>query len=151
MNKHNNGFRCTHCQSYISTDSHRSGVNNRNHCPHCLWSRHVDANQAGDRSSACKSGMEPVGLTVKKIKKKYGNPTGELMLIHRCLGCGKISINRIAADDDSNVLYKVFEASFRLDNFTRDRLQAEGIDILGFGDENIVRTQLFGFNSTLEG
>jgi len=95
--------------------------------------------------------MEPVGLTVKKIKKKYGNPTGELMLSHRCLGCGKISINRIAADDDSNVLYKVFEASFRLDNFTRDRLQAEGIDILGFGDEKIVRTQLFGFNSTLEG
>jgi len=95
--------------------------------------------------------MEPVGLTSKKIKKKYGNPTGELMLIHRCLGCGKLSINRIAADDDSNVLYKVFEASFRLDNYTRDRLRADGIDILGIGDEKIVKTQLFGLDSTLEG
>ena len=92
-----------------------------------------------------------MGLTVKKIKKKYGNPIGELMLIHHCVGCGKISINRIAADDDPNVLFRIFETSLQLSNFTRDRLQAEGIDILGTGDEKIVKTQLFGFNSTLEG
>jgi hypothetical protein len=35
--------------------------------------------------------MEPVGY--------FQRPNGEYVLLHRCLGCGKESINRIAADD----------------------------------------------------
>ena len=36
--------------------------------------------------------MKPIGLTFKK--------DGELMIVHKCLNCGKISRNRIAGDDN---------------------------------------------------
>ena len=48
------GFTCIHCKREISSDPILSGVNNRNHCPYCLHSRHVDLYQAGDRLNACK-------------------------------------------------------------------------------------------------
>jgi hypothetical protein len=47
-------------------------VRNRNHCPYCLWSRCLDLFRAGDRLSACKAPMQPVGLALKHTRKKYG-------------------------------------------------------------------------------
>ena len=81
------GFLCKHCYVYVSSASFLSGVQNRNHCPYCLWSRHLDLYAAGDRLSACKSSMKPIGLTTKVINKKYGYGRGELMLIHLCTDC----------------------------------------------------------------
>src|SRR4030065_2106742 len=82
------GFRCCYCRAFVHTLPRLAGVKNRNHCPYCLWSRHVDLLQAGDRMSACKAIMQPIGLTVKQGRNKYGNyRSGELMLIHRCY-CG---------------------------------------------------------------
>ena len=49
------GFRCEHCGAYVYTLPMIAGVNNRNHCPFCLWSRHVDYLKPGDRMSACKA------------------------------------------------------------------------------------------------
>ena len=62
-------FKCENCGSIVSTEREAAGVNNRNHCPICLWSKHVDKFKAGDRKSACKAKMQPIGLTVKKIQK----------------------------------------------------------------------------------
>lgn len=36
-----------------------------NHCPNCLWGKHVDVNP-GDRQSDCRGMMEPVGVEMKK-------------------------------------------------------------------------------------
>src|SRR5512139_2755149 len=94
-------FRCLACGYLVSAQPVVSGVHNRNHCPYCLWSRHLDLYEAGDRLAACKAGMRPVGLTLKRSRDKYGGQAaGELMLVHQCSECGKLSINRIAADDD---------------------------------------------------
>src|SRR4026209_2498083 len=94
-------FRCAHCRNIVSVTHLLSGVNNRNHCPYCLWSRHLDLYSAGDRLSACKAKMKPIGLTMKKGRNKYRpGPRGELMLVHACTECNAVSINRIAADDD---------------------------------------------------
>ncbi len=113
-------FRCRQCNMLVTMQSMLSGVKNRNHCPYCLWSRHVDLYEAGDRLSACRSPMEPIGLTVKQRQNKYGiGNTGELMLIHHCEVCDKFSINRIAADDISDKLLEVFHASVELDATTR--------------------------------
>ena len=95
------GSNAASCKSWVSSSREACGVNHRNHCPFCLVSLHVDQTRAGDRRSACRSRMVAIGLTFKKVSKRYpGEGQGELMLIHRCTGCGKISINRIAADDN---------------------------------------------------
>jgi CRISPR/Cas system CSM-associated protein Csm3 (group 7 of RAMP superfamily) len=139
------GFRCAHCQGYVYTESIISGVQNRNHCPYCLWSRHLDLYEAGDRLAACKAKMRPIGLTLKNVRKKYQTAKhGELMLIHQCVDCGHVSINRIATDDAPETVFEVFEGSFELDTLTRIQLEEEGIKALETADINIVRTQLFG-------
>ena len=55
-------FRCVHCKERVSVDVF--GTAHRNHCPRCLWSRHLD-DFPGDRKSSCKSGMEPAAVAVR--------------------------------------------------------------------------------------
>jgi DNA-directed RNA polymerase subunit RPC12/RpoP len=139
-------FVCLHCHNFVSAGFVIAGVNNRNHCPYCLWSRHLDWRVAGDRLSACKAGMRPIGLTVKKTRKKYGRSAhGELMLVHRCTDCGKIAINRIAADDDSQTAMKIFEDSLHLDTQVRQTLDQSGIQVLRQNDQTVIEVQLFGW------
>jgi hypothetical protein len=139
-----NGFICTHCHGFVYTESGLSGVQNRNHCPYCLWSRHLDLYAAGDRLSACKSLMQPIGLTIKFTRKKYGPTRGELMLIHSCKECNRLSINRIAADDDPQMVFTVFEDSFCLSLSRRARLDTDKIFVLDAADRDMVHVQLFG-------
>lgn len=140
-------FKCKHCHQYISTDPALSGVNNRNHCPYCLYSRHLDLFEAGDRLSACKGEMRPVGVTLKQARKKYGRQQGELMLVHQCIDCGKISINRIAADDIAENMLSVYHASLHLDAPTRSMIEENGVQLLAASDTAIVSARLFGWQS----
>ena len=141
-------FRCLHCGYHVSANPILSGVSHRNHCPYCLWSRHLDLFTAGDRLSACKGPMRPLGLTLKRSCKKYGHlSSGELMLVHECIECGKLAINRIAADDDADLLLDTFERSLKLDWRRRANLMNEQILILSAGDEGLVRSRLFGESS----
>jgi len=148
------GFKCSHCHFYVSASSVLcpqpllSGVKNRNHCPYCLWSRHLDLYQAGDRLAACKARMKPVGLTLKRTRKKYGLEShGELMLIHLCNDCGKVSINRIAADDVPGTVFDIYESSLELDPQMKILLEESGIQALGDADRTVVHAQLFGHSS----
>jgi hypothetical protein len=135
------------CHNFVSAEAALSGVHNRNHCPYCLSSRHLDLFEAGDRLSACKSKMRPVALTLKKTAKKYTSTgQGELMLVHMCDECGKPSINRIAADDDSSTVLEIFERSRELDPGTKSTLLESGIVILETGHLGFVRDQLWGRN-----
>ena len=68
------------------------GGKHRNHCPQCLYSRHVDGKTPGDRASDCGGSMAPVGA--------FTRAKGEHAIVHRCLGCGFERHNRVAADDD---------------------------------------------------
>jgi hypothetical protein len=139
-------FKCANCRAIVSSAHLLSGVNNRNHCPYCLWSCHLDLFAPGDRLSACKSPMQPIGLTMKKGRNKYQPETrGELMLIHECIECMTLSINRIAADDDSATVIAVFENSFTLGYQVHATCQTNGIVLLNAEDEAIVHTQLYGY------
>jgi hypothetical protein len=139
------GFRCLHCQAFISAEIPLAGVRNRNHCPYCLWSRHLDWRTPGDRLSACKSAMRPIGLTLKRIHKKYeGAQAGELMVIHQCVECRCISINRIAADDGSEVLVDVFLASQETDRRIKTDLEERGIQMLDRAEWETISRRLFG-------
>ncbi len=144
-------FRCLHCGYHVSANPILSGVANRNHCPYCLWSRHLDLLAAGDRLSACKAPMRPLGLTMKRSLKKYSRPgSGELMLVHVCTDCGKIALNRIAADDDLEVLLETFERSLGLDWRVISGLADRGIRLLASSDGELIRTGLLGWGSPAE-
>jgi len=139
------------CEFPVSAEREISGVNNRNHCPRCLFSRHVDEKTAGDRRATCMSRMEPVGLTLKQAHKRYGQEEqGELMLIHQCKGCGKISINRIAADDDAAFIYQLFKRTAETPAEWKFTLLAQGIKPLGPDDLTAVYSRLFGWQAILE-
>lgn len=138
-------FKCAHCHVLVSSAHVLSGVNNRNHCPYCLWSCHLDLYAAGDRLSACKAPMQPIGLTLKKSRNKYQRESrGELMLVHECSECKTLSINRIAADDDSDTVVAIFQESLVLGQQLQALCQQSGILTLGAGDKKMVHTQLYG-------
>lgn len=82
-------FTCKVCARPVLPEG--AGSEHRNHCPYCLYSVHLD-NAPGDRSSDCHGKMEPIGVWVRK--------NGEWAIIHRCTVCGKLSSNRVAADDN---------------------------------------------------
>jgi hypothetical protein len=141
----NRDFRCVHCRNFVSAEVMLAGVNNRNHCPYCLWSRHVDQFEAGDRLSACKSHMRPVGLTFKIRRKKYASvANGELMLIHQCIECEELSINRVAADDVPEAILEVFRASLTISVRMQEQIRMSGINLLGGVYINAVYRQLYG-------
>jgi hypothetical protein len=53
----------------------------------------------GDRAADCGAAMEPIAIAVRK--------GGEWVLIHRCHGCGALSSNRSAADDNALLLLQL--------------------------------------------
>jgi hypothetical protein len=133
------GFTCKHCRNYVTCHMLFSGVQNRNHCPYCLWSRHLDLYEAGDRLAACKAQMQPVALALKQSHNKYARlGVGELMLIHQCTDCGKLSVNRIAADDDAAAVLEVYEKSLAAG------WQLDGVRALSAAERPIVHSRLFG-------
>jgi hypothetical protein len=97
-------FKCGHCKAFIGPTV--SGGRHRNHCPLCLYSRHVDNRRMGDRASACRSLMAPIGV--------FYRPKGEQVVVHRCLGCGFERHNRVAADDNLLLLAELPEVPPRL-------------------------------------
>ena len=86
-------FLCIKCNRLVLLPA--GGTGQRNHCPHCLWSLHVDF-RSGDRHSVCRSPMEPIAVWAK--------PGGEWAVVHRCESCGTLRANRIAGDDNEGLL-----------------------------------------------
>ncbi|MBB6478503.1 RNHCP domain-containing protein [Spirochaeta isovalerica] len=93
---YNETFICGNCGRTVSPQE--SGGEHRNHCPYCLWSRHMDL-KPGDRRSGCRSLMEPIALWVRR--------DGEWAIVHRCSRCGFIRTNRIAGDDSEILLFSM--------------------------------------------
>lgn len=122
-------FRCKNCRAEVSGQS--IGTKQRNHCPYCLTSLHVDVN-IGDRKATCQRTMKPIGLTMKK--------DGEIMIVHQCTGCGKISTNRIAGDDEPSAVLGLVD--FDNDAATEVNLRKSNISLVR--DKEDVETQLFG-------
>ncbi|HOM77885.1 RNHCP domain-containing protein [Patescibacteria group bacterium] len=81
-------FVCKKCGSVVFLKA--PGTRNRNHCPYCLYSLHVDQ-EKGDRASQCRGLMAPIG--------KFYKSDGEEMLVHKCRKCGFVRWNRVAGDD----------------------------------------------------
>ena len=70
----------------------------RNHCPYCLYSKHVDINP-GDRAEKCHGSLKPIGIELNS-KKGY-------VIIFRCEKCGAIRKNKAAKDDNMELIIKL--------------------------------------------
>jgi hypothetical protein len=81
-------FVCGHCGAAVSGDGYT------NHCPHCLWSKHVDV-EPGDRAALCGGMMAPVSL-------EGSSPA--YVLVHRCTVCGHEKRNKVQRNDSQAVL-----------------------------------------------
>lgn len=77
-------FICEHCSASVT------GSGYTNHCPTCLWSKHVDEDP-GDRASPCGGMMEPV---------RVEGATPEYVLVHTCVKCGHKKKNMLNEKDD---------------------------------------------------
>jgi len=84
-------FTCDHCGKAVA------GSGYTNHCPECLWSKHVD-NLPGDRGNPCHGLMEPIGLELRGDKRQ---------IIHTCQTCGIIKKNKVADNDNRDLLTKL--------------------------------------------
>ena len=87
-------FICDNCNKKVDI----LGYTARDHCPYCLYSKHVDINP-GDRLNPCKGMLIPIDI--EKFKNTY-------KIIYKCNKCGEIHKNVAALDDDTN---KIIELS----------------------------------------
>ena len=84
-------FTCEHCGAQVQ------GTGYTNHCPACLWSKHVDINP-GDRQCNCNGMMQPIA--VAPSRRHY-------IITHRCQTCGSERQNRSAENDNFEELLAI--------------------------------------------
>ncbi len=76
------------------------GTGFTNHCPNCLWSKHVDKNP-GDREETCGGLMKPVGI--EGTQAKYS-------LLYKCEVCGLENKNKVSDADNFDEVVKIARA-----------------------------------------
>ena len=96
--KRDEGFICENCGYKVKPLVYTS----RNHCPKCLCSKHVDKDP-GDRLESCRGILRPIGLE-NNSKKGYS-------IIFKCDKCGIIRRNKMAEDDDFDVIMEIVNKS----------------------------------------
>ena len=95
--KNKENFYCEKCRCEVIGNGYT------NHCPKCLYSKHVDKNP-GDREHTCLGLMQPT--RVEKKRKDY-------ILTHQCLKCREDKKCKLSKNDDFS---QVIEISKNLQN-----------------------------------
>ncbi len=86
--KNEEDFVCENCGAEVRGNGYT------NHCPACLWSKHVDIHP-GDRAASCGGLMRPISYSVVG---------GDYDLVHECVICGYQKKNQLAPDDNLELL-----------------------------------------------
>jgi hypothetical protein len=84
-------FTCAKCGAEVK------GSGYTNHCPQCLWSKHVDINP-GDRAEPCCGMMEPIGILIDGQDTRIG---------FRCIACGVEKIFSASEKDSADALVQL--------------------------------------------
>lgn len=88
-------FTCERCQTVVEGDGYT------NHCPECLWSKHVDI-YPGDRAATCRGLMRPIEIYEQG---------GTFLVFHKCEACGYIKKNRLSRNDNMETVIKIATAT----------------------------------------
>lgn len=88
-------FKCENCGFEVI------GSGYTNHCPKCLWSKHVDV-FPGDREYECCGMMKPIGI----VKESDG-----FVIVHKCQKCGIEKKNKVSKDDIFEEIVKISQFS----------------------------------------
>ena len=86
-------FICEYCGTAVDKLNYTA----RDHCPHCLYSKHVDI-MPGDRANNCLGLMKPIGI--EKYKNTY-------KIIYKCSKCNQLHKNVMANDDNYDLIVKL--------------------------------------------
>ncbi len=90
-------FTCEVCGTKVQ------GSGYTDHCPSCLWSKHVDISP-GDRQERCQGLMEPIGVLQEK---------GQYRIVYRCQQCGIQKVNNAQAKDNFEQILKLSSEPIR--------------------------------------
>ena len=91
-------FICEYCGKEVA----KLNYTERDHCPYCLYSKHVDINP-GDRKNECCGLLEP--MDIEKFKDTY-------KIIYKCQKCGKDHKNVMAVDDNFNKILEIMQKKY---------------------------------------
>ena len=86
-------FICEYCGKEVTKLNYTA----RDHCPYCLYSKHVDI-MPGDRQNDCKGLLKPI--KIEKFKNTY-------KIIYLCEKCKELHKNIIANDDDMDLIIEL--------------------------------------------
>ena len=86
-------FTCENCHKEVKP----LGYTARDHCPYCLYSKHVHINP-GDRQNTPKHLLKPTGI--EKYQDTY-------KILYKCETCNKANKNIIATDDDMEKIIEI--------------------------------------------
>ena len=86
-------FTCENCHKEVKP----LGYTARDHCPYCLYSKHVDINP-GDRQNTCNGLLKPTAI--EKYKDTY-------KILYKCETCHKDHKNIVATDDDMEKIIEI--------------------------------------------
>lgn len=84
-------FSCEHCGANVKGNGYT------NHCPACLWSKHVDINP-GDRAASCGGLMKPTSIE---------NENGEYVITHTCQKCSYKKRNKVSVNDNFDTVVQI--------------------------------------------
>lgn len=91
--KKDEAFTCINCGKEVGP----LGYTTRDHCPHCLYSIHIDI-MPGDRANTCKGILKPIGI--EKFKDTY-------KIVYRCEKCHEEHKNIMATDDSLDEIISI--------------------------------------------
>ncbi len=84
-------FVCENCHYKVQGNGYT------NHCPACLYSKHVDIHP-GDRAEECQGMMKPVA---------WETVHGDIYIVHECLRCGFKKRNKLQPGDNQEILIEI--------------------------------------------
>ena len=93
--KNKEDFVCDHCGEKVAGNGYT------NHCPKCLWSKHVDVNP-GDRAEGCLGIMKPEKIIAKK---------DTYAITHVCQRCGFERNQTLSKDDDFDEVITIIKSA----------------------------------------
>lgn len=86
-------FICENCGKKVEKLNYTA----RDHCPYCLYSKHVDI-MPGDRKNKCCGPLSPRGI--EKFKDTY-------KIIYQCEKCHELHKNIMAKDDNMDLIIEL--------------------------------------------